>query len=680
MMERYYKLFFRFIVCPIAKVLGQAFFLCLLSLSLLFANEQDSLRGKGLETVVVSARRMEHLSVLPPQRLSGLEIKRLSSLSIADALRYFSGLQIKDYGGIGGIKTVNIRSLGSHHVGIFYDGIALGNAQNGQIDLGQYSLDNIEVIRLYNGQKGSYLQPARDFGSSGSIYIQTRRPRFDGKNLNLGFKYKGGSFGLVNPSTTLSYKLKDKLSLTLSSEWLKANGRYKFRYRKYDKSGRIANEATAYRKNGDIEAFRLETALFSKMTRGDWHIKAYHYQSERGIPGAIVNNVWKRSERLWDNNSFLQGSFKYALGSYSTSWKAKLAHYRTHFLREDKRELYVNNHYRQTELYLSSANAYKLLNSWYLSLAYDYMYNTLWADLPSFAKPYRHTQMLALSTTYSNDRGNIQASLLDTYVVDKTFNGAVRRSRNALSPALLGSLVLMPHLRLNAFVKRSFRMPTFNDLYYTEIGNSKLDPEYTTQYNIGLVWNKRLRSGWLKSYSLRMEAYHNDVQNKIVAYPKGQQFRWTMLNLGEVSINGLETIATLKLAPLPNLSLRLKGQYTYQQAIDVTNKQDNYYRHQIPYVPEYSASFVGMMTYRDWELNYSFIYAGARYNAQENIRFNYVQPWYTSDLSLAYNFKLWGGRCKAQMECNNVFGQDYEVISNYPMPKQNYRFVLSFSY
>ena len=58
---------------------------------------------------------------------------------MADALRFFAGVQLKDYGGVGGIKTVNIRSMGTNHVGVFYDGIQLSNAQNGQVDLGMFS-------------------------------------------------------------------------------------------------------------------------------------------------------------------------------------------------------------------------------------------------------------------------------------------------------------------------------------------------------------------------------------------------------------------------------------------------------------------------------------------------------------------------------------------------------------
>ena len=94
-------------------------------------NSTDSLQH--LDEVLVTARALQK-EIIPVQKLSGEELRRLGSHNVADALRYFSGVQLKDYGGIGGLKTVNIRSMGTNHVGVFYDGIELGNAQNGTVD------------------------------------------------------------------------------------------------------------------------------------------------------------------------------------------------------------------------------------------------------------------------------------------------------------------------------------------------------------------------------------------------------------------------------------------------------------------------------------------------------------------------------------------------------------------
>ena len=164
------------------------------------------------------------------------------------------------------------------------------------------------------------------------------------------------------------------------------------------------------------------------------------------------------------------------------------------------------------------------------------------------------------------------------------------------------------------------------------------------------------------------------MRDKIVAYPKGQQFRWTMLNLGKVEIKGVDVQLGATFGLPYDIDFTTKFQYTYQDAIDVTNPADNYYRHQIPYIPWHSGSAILMLDWKDWHLNYSFIYTGERYNQQENIRYNYTQPWYTSDISLMKSFKINNINFKATAEVNNLFSQDYDVILNYPMPKRNYRF------
>jgi outer membrane cobalamin receptor len=190
----------------------------------------DSIQTLG--EVMVTANRYNE--VIPSQKLTGKELKALNSFSVADAIRYFSGLQIKDYGGVGGLKTVNIRSMGTNHMGVYYNGIQLGNAQNGQVDLGKFSLENIEEISLYNGQKSEIFQSAREFGSAGSIYLTTRRPKFKpGEKSHLKASVKAGSFDLLNPSVLFEYKLSETVSMTFNSEWINSSGKYKFRYRRH---------------------------------------------------------------------------------------------------------------------------------------------------------------------------------------------------------------------------------------------------------------------------------------------------------------------------------------------------------------------------------------------------------------------------------------------------------------
>ena len=218
-----------------------------------------------------------------------MQLERLNTHNVADALRYFSGVQIKDYGGMGGLKTVDVRNMGSHHVGVFYDGIQIGNAQNGVVDLGRFSLDDLEELSLYNGQKSEIFQSAKDFASASAVYLKTKKPKFEkGKKTNLLVRYKAGSIQLINPSIRLEQKLNDRLSLSLSGEYMKSDGQYKFRYRRLNQAGEVAYDTTATRWNSDIEAYRIEAGVYGVVHNGYWQAKLYYYDSERGLPGAIV--------------------------------------------------------------------------------------------------------------------------------------------------------------------------------------------------------------------------------------------------------------------------------------------------------------------------------------------------------------------------------------------------------
>ena len=646
-----------------------------------FANgeTQDSVRVHHIQEVVVTSRLISR-ETIPSQTLGGEELKKLNSLSVVDALRYFSGLQLKDYGGVGGIKTVNIRSMGTNHLGIFYDGIELGNAQNGQIDLGQFSLDNVEEISLYNGQRSAIFQPASDFGNAGSVYIRTKAPRFMmGRRYNLLVRAKYGSSDTFRFSSLWEQKLSEHISSSLSTSVLTSSGRYKFRYRRVTEDNTVAYDTTAVRHNGDIWAFRIEENVRGGIADGYWNVKAYTYHSERGIPGAIVSNVWRRGERQWDHNTFGQAVFQKSFGDkFSTKALAKYAYYVTRYVNNDETQIHVDNTYRQQEMYFSTSNVYEILSKWSVSMSYDFKWNKLNANMVDFAFPHRYSNFVSLATALTLLRIQAQASLVEQVVKDHVKYGASSSSRSTLTPAFFVNVYPFDSklLAVRAFAKKSFRMPTFNDLYYADMGNSKLNPESALQYDLGFVLNKDWKQGIVDHFRLQVDGYYNTVHDKIVAYPKGQQFRWTMLNLGKVHIKGVDAMAEVGLEPAKDWKVTARLQYTYQNARDVTDPNTSYYKDQIPYIPWHSGSAILGLSWREWDLSYSFIYSGERYSQQENILYNHLQPWYTHDMSVVYHARRWSAR----LDVNNIFSQDYDVILNYPMPKRNYMLTLEYNF
>lgn len=648
--------------------------------SLTAQQQPDSTRTKDLREVAVIAPRGAK-EIAPGQQLKGAELQRLNSQSVADALRFFSGIQIKDYGGIGGLKTVDVRSMGTNHTGVFYDGIELGNAQNGVVDLGKFSLDNMEEITLYNGQKSSIFQPAKDYGSSGSIYLSTLKPRFaEGEKRHLRGTFKTGSFGLVNPSILWQEKISNRVAASFSGEWTNANGRYKFRYRKTDGHNPAAGyDTTAIRKNGDINAFRLEGSLHGVMDRGEWSSKIYFYDSERGLPGFMANNLFKHVDRQWDRNFFVQSSWRKDISPrYSLLLNGKYAYDYTHYLAPDT-AYYTENRYYQQEVYLSAANQFTITKWWNIGLSGDFQWNKLNADLKNFSYPQRFTTLVALATSVNFQRFSAQASLLNTNMNEQVKRNAASPFRQELTPAVFVSWQPFNKIPVTwrSFYKRIFRMPTFNDLYYTDIGNSNLKPEFTTQYNTGLTWNHTFHGRILQEMGVETDVYYNEVTDKIVAVPGASQFRWTMMNLGFVKIKGIDVKARAAWQVLDQLQVTTRATYTYQEARDYTDKSDSFYGDQIPYIPWHSGSLIIGGQYKAWDVNYSFVYTGERYNAKANIPENYALPWYTSDVSLAYARTVNKTRFRLTAQVNNLLNQYYDVVINYPMPGRNFKFILS---
>lgn len=643
-------------------------------------NRLDSLQR--LDEVVVTAKALSK-EVIPVQQLAGAQLQRLGAHSVADAIRYFSGVQIKDYGGVGGLKTVNIRSMGTNHVGVFYDGIELGNAQNGTVDLGRFSLDNMEAVTLYNGQKSVLLQPAKDFASAGSIYLQSRTPRFAaGERQHVKSTFKTGSFGVVNPSIVWDRRLNERISSSVSAEYMYTTGRYKFTYRVED-----SYDTTAVRRNGDVTAVRLEGGLFGSIKGGYWRAKTYLYRSERGYPGAVVKNKFSHEDRQWDTNVFVQGSFRKEFSPrYSLLINAKYAYDYLHYLADPRRDealMYVNNRYYQHETYVSVANQYALLPVWDVSFSADYQFNLLDADLTDFVYPRRHTQLLAVATALRFPSVKMHASLLGTLVQDHVRSEAQGADNRAeWTPTVVVSYHPFSALDLNlrAFYKRIFRMPTLNDLYYTFIGNVDLEPEYTNQYNLGLTYAKEWGDRWLRRLEMQADVYYNEVENKIVAMPTSNFFRWTMVNLGKVEIRGIDLALQTAWQWGKNWYLTGRVNYTYQKAQDFTDPTDAYYGGQIPYIPWHSGSAVLNLNWREWEMNYSFIYTGERYSSRANIPVNYVLPWYTSDFSVSRTQHWGGGDLKLTLEVNNLFNQQYEVVICYPMPGINFKVIAQYTF
>lgn len=654
---------------------------------LLSAQKQkvDTAHVYSIGEVIVSERYQtrEVRATSPTQTLSKEELKGLNALQLSDAVKHFAGVTVKDYGGIGGLKTVSLRSLGAEHTAVGYDGITLSDCQTGLIDIGRFSLDNVDRLSLSNGQSDNIFQPARFFASAGILNIQTLTPSFrEGKRTNISGSFKTGSWGLVNPSVSVERELGSKWALSTQAEWMSADGRYPFTLH-YGEEGDLTSKEK--RTNTEVKTLRAEAGLYGNFSDTEqWKLKAYYYQSSRGLPSATSLYYDFASQHLWDKNIFVQSQYKKEFSqqwAFQTSAKWNWNYQR--YLDPDYKgsEGKTENNYYQQEYYLSASLLYRLVDNLSFSLSTDGSINTLNADMKNFAYPTRYSWLTVVAGKYVNEWVTATASVLSTLIHEKVQQGTSAENHQRLSPYV--SAAFKPfseeEFRVRFFYKDVFRLPNFNDLYYGKIGYIGLRPEKTDQYNLGLTYSKAV-SDFLPFLSATVDAYYNRVTDKIIAIPTKNLFVWSMANLGEVDIKGIDATAHISLQPHKKLGISLSGNYTYQRALDVTEPGGKTYKNQIPYTPRVSGSGqVGIET--PWvNLSYSFLFSGKRYMLGQNLSENRLSSYSDHSLSASRELKFRHFQTSLTVEMLNLLNKNYEIVKNFPMPGRSVRATIKVKY
>ena len=655
-------------------------FTAIVSINCLLAqNIADSLY---LPEVVITEKTKDRelRSTTPIQVLSKNTIQNLNALQLSDAVKHFSGVAIKDYGGIGGLKTISVRGLGSSHTGINYNGLPVSDVQSGQIDIGRFSLDNVERITLNSGQNDNIFLPAKSFSSASELNINTNTPEFSNNNkINGKFSTKGGSFGLFNPAIKANLKLSDNLAASFSSEVTLANGKYP--YTLYYGEAGADSSSVERRDNSDVKNIRLETSLYAEFSpKSKGNINLYYYESERGLPGATIfyNTEGFSKQRLWDNTFFTQGHFEHNFSrklmfQVNTKYnRGYLKYYDPTYLGSDGK---IEDVFTQNEVYASTTALYRALENISFSLSSDVTNANMHSNRKSFATPSRFTTQTVIAAKWVSEHILATSSLLYTKTFESVKNGKAAENRSKLTPHI--SISTKPFtesdLRFRAFYKSSFRLPTFNDLYYPLVGYRDLQPEDAHQFNLGMTYGK-------SSTTFSVDAYHNRVNNKIIAYPSGNLHQWTMLNMGKVHINGIDLSAESTIKVTHNIPLLLGVSYTFQQAIDKTDPNKSTWNHQIPYTPRHSGSSRVLFQLPWLNISYTLIWSGERYSNAYNSNEFRVKGYADHSVSLSKSIKTGNSSLDLGFEVLNLADKNYQVILNYPMPGRSYRWNISYNF
>ena len=659
-----------------------------------------------VSVIELNSRPDDKFVQTPTQVVSMREMEQLGGTRLDDAVRQMSGVSLKDYGGVGGIKTVSVRGLGSQFSTLTIDGVAVSDCQNGQIDLGRYLLGNSSYVTLANGQGDHSLQSARALAAGSVVNMETREPEFGTRPFRLAAGAETGSFGFLSPTLSYEQRIGRKMSLSLWGNYARSDGDYPFTIH-YARTGSDSDSTSREtRTNSQVRTGTADANLFYRFdSHNRLHLKAHYMQGYHALPGPVIwYRVKESHEHSEERLAFTQARYRHTGHHFDLQILAK--HQYSNDIYEDSasRQGLLHNDYTQRETYLSQTLRYHLdddLHHEYfsLSMAADEALSRLVSNLTRHADVQRVTALTALTADYTAHLipalNGLKASahLLGTWVRD--YEPDRCGDPHARISPYAGLSYTRGDITLRYFFKETFRVPNFNELYYFTTEHN-LRPEKAAQHNLGATYHgASLPVGQALRTRLgaTADAYRNQVSDKIIAVPTQNMYLWSMKNLGQVEILGTDLTASASLYPADSTGIHpwqidLSLGYSWQHAVDRTDSESKSYGHQIPYTPRHSGN-VALIVQNPWaNLGYTLTLVGERYYLEQNRADSRVEGYADHGLTLSREFPLgrqpaadvpdrrW--RLKVKLQALNLLDKQYEVVRSYPMMGRNYRLALTF--
>lgn len=626
------------------------------------------------EAQVTSRRSFALTGSAPAWRVSAPDIRLRGATTLTEVLRTLPGISVKDYGGIGGLKTVSIRTFGAQHTAVAYDGNLLSDSQNGQVDIGRINLDHLHSVRVDVAGCDDIFRPARLASYAGAVSLTSQPLRTDDGKPRTSVQMRAASFATLQPHVAFSSNLGQRWAVGLWTDYLHSQGDYPFLL----VNGNLTTKEL--RLNSQVSTFNAEaTARGTIPHAGTLTLRATAYDSSRGLPGSVVLYTQHPTEHLWDRT--FTASARHVVHMPHWQMQTTLAYTDARNRYRDEaptKPVPDDDRYHQQQASASTVALWHQVPHTQVSLAQDLDLAHLTTTLPGSPRPTRLTSHTALSAKWSDARLTAVATLLGVVTTD-----GYKRLLPTLG--LTCKALKNSDLRLRTSYKESFRLPTFNDLYYLRVGNRNLLPERARQFNFGATWTHAIplhdramsqSAPGPSAFTLTATAdlYYNGVRDKIVAIPT--MFIWHMRNVGRVRTLGSDLSLTASTPLAPWLTASLCANYSLQHAIDVTDHEAKNYKHQIPYTPRHLGNVVTTLSTPWINVSYTLSAVGERYSLAQNVAAYRVAPYCDHTLSLNHTFGLRSTRLHISAEALNLAGRNYEIVKYYPMPGRHFRLTL----
>lgn len=640
-----------------------------------FSNAQDS--SKTLKPIIVKSDYDSLVKIaiitspVPHFKLTTDQLNELGVKDVGEAMKYLPGVQVRDYGGIGGIKTIAYRGIGAGHTAVQIDGNQIANTQTGVVNLSGFETFGVKSIGFSSGENKAEYSTASSFIQVNTIATKSilmDKP----KKLTYGLYSNTTSINAYEKGGYLSAKIGDRFHTGIQAVSKFGNGQYEVE--QPDLTNEIVRRENTALINYKLRGvFGYESKSLKIVTSG------FYENNEQELPGAVVLFNPSNDQKLWNENLRLNSNVFYS----KDKWKVQ-----AHLTYQSSYTRYLDPHVLNLDgfidaQYLNQRSSTGMMLIRQLKrknerffVGTDYVSGNLYGNnLTLSPNRFQSNSVLGFSKWVGrfNLNGNVSAQFISD-VFDSGNNE--QKDRFDLSP-FFGFAVLpfkKKAFRLRSFYKQTFRMPSFNDLYYNAIGNSNLKPEETSAFNIGLTYGVS-KNKW--NGEITADGYLNKVKNKIVAIPTKDLFNWSMQNIGETKIIGLD-IAARATYTYSAWRVNLYSNHNFNSSVDVTSTESVTYNNQIPYTPFYSGSNGVSVDYKKISFSSNVLISGFRYSLNENIYANYLPGFTDLNIGLSRKFDFKKNRLTADIKVMNILNKNYQVIRSFPMPGRYYQLRLIF--
>ena len=553
----------------VAEVGRGALFLILMVSVLAFAEEKvPGDQEYALDDIVVTASRTETLVKNTPdfiQIVSRKEIEELNPTSTGELLEFVTGVAIETGTGSGlpDRSIISLNGLPAERTLVLVDGVRLlsEHIHTGQNieSIPPQAIERIEIMRgAGSAQYGSD-------AIGGVVNIITRKAK---NKTEMGVHTSVGSYETYESGESFLTPVGDNIRFSHFLHWEKSAGK-----RIKQPAHRIGN--MGYDR---INVFNLLDVDLSANT------------SIYGVWNQVVNNMdWSGSENSSSLLTQILG------GTHAINENLDFAGHLAYS------KWVANRSSERNELI--EPRAYFTWRGW---------------DNHTVIVGVDHkTHKFSRSGVVEHDQASYGLFLQDDWVLnDKTIlTGALRFDKvdginMAISPKLSALYRMNDIYTLRASVGRSFHAPTVQELYeegyghgesaVKRYGNPDLDPEYATNYSLGLEARPD------DSLFVSCNTFYTDLDDMIVPVYEGnidpKHEVWRRMNISNAEVYGVETNVKWKMTE----NLRLDLGYTY------TGNENKNTGRQLPYSPG-SAAFAKLVNNSKLSDNFKLqCFVGAR--------------------------------------------------------------------